>query len=112
MALSETRLEEILSYCRIPPAEELPEGELALVEVLYDAAVQYMAEAGVAESEDSRYRLCVNALVLDLYDNRGSQSTQNLQTFENPTFRRMLNQLKLDAAVHVSNSDTCTAGEA
>lgn len=106
MAISEERLSSLLDYCRLPDADALAPGDAELLEVFYSAAVAYMTEAGVPEPKnDARYDLCVNALVLDMYDNRGSQSTQNLQTYQNPTFRAVLNQLKLDAMVHESDEE-------
>ena len=101
--ISEARLRSLLDYCRLPDADALAPGDADLLGVFYSAAVAYMTEAGVPEPEsDARYDLCINALVLDMYDNRGSQSTQNLQTYQNTTFRAILNQLKLDAAVRDS----------
>lgn len=94
-----------MAYCRL---DDLSEAEETLLESMYDAAVSYMAEAGVAEPADGsdrkgKFDLCVNALVLDAWDNRGTQTAGYSMT-ENPAFRRILNQLKLTEPV--SNSDT------
>lgn len=100
------RQRAILSYCRIDdPAQE----ELALLEELYGAAVSYMANAGVAEpaAGDPRlaqYRLCVNVLVLDGYDNRDAALPGTIVT-DNPVFRRMLVQLQRTEPPR-SDSDT------
>lgn len=98
---------EILAYCRIDdPAPE----ELALLEALYSAAVSRMSNAGVAEPESgsarlAQYNLCVDALVLDAYDNR-SISAAGSSMADNPAFRRMLNQLKHTEPSAVPESDT------
>ena len=65
--------------------------------------------AGVTEPETGSPRLplynaCVNALVLDAWDNRGTQ-TGVKEISDNPAFRRKLNQLKLTEPA-VSESDT------
>ena len=100
------RQRALLSYCRIDdPAQE----ELALLEELYGAAVSYMANAGVSEPDTgserlAQYNACVNALVLDAWDNRGVQTGDKAFT-DNPAFRRRLNQLKLTEPPR-SDSDT------
>lgn len=95
-AAFEERRAALMAYCRI---DVLEEGEEAVLRALYEGAVEYLAGAGVAqqEGESSRrslYDLCVNHMVLDGWDNRGSQ-TADVTLEENPAFRRMLNQLKL-----------------
>lgn len=72
-----------------------------------------MAQAGVAELEEgtprrAQYDLCVNALVLDAWDRRDI-SFVGTSTAENPSFRRLLNQLKLTKP-DVSNLDTSGSG--
>lgn len=95
----------ILSYCRIDdPTQE----DLELLEGMYTDAVSYMANAGVSEPDSgsgrlAQYNTCVNALVLDAWDNRGTQTGDKAFT-DNPAFRRRLNQLKLTEPV--SESDT------
>lgn len=96
MTLSEERLKGLLAYCRI---EDPTEDELATLEGLYGAAMQYMVQAGISEPENgtprrAQYDLCVNSMVLDGYDARGSQA-EGSTLMENPAFRRMLSQLKL-----------------
>ena len=96
----------ILSYCRID--DPTPE-DLALLENFYADAVSYMDGAGVAEPDAgsgrlAQYNTCVNALVLDAWDNRGVQ-TGDKAFADNPAFRRRLNQLKLTEPVR-SDSDT------
>ena len=104
MALTEERRAALMAYCRI---DVLADGEEALLESLYDAAVEYMTEAGVAEpaagtSRRGQYDLCVNFLVFSYYDQRDMLVAENAAA-ENPAFRRTLNQLKL---TEVSNLDT------
>ena len=94
-----------MAYCRI---DALEEGEEALLQGLYEAAVSYMEQAGISEPEEgtarrAQYELCVNYLVLDGYDRRDVTITGTIVS-ENPAFRRMLTQLKLTEPV--SNLDT------
>lgn len=94
-----------MAYCRI---DALEEGEEALLQGLYEAAVSYMEQAGISEPEEgtarrAQYDLCVNYLVLDGYDRRDVTITGTIVS-ENPAFRRMLTQLKLTEPV--SNLDT------
>lgn len=110
MALTEERRAALLAYCRI---DALEEGEKPLLQAMYDAAVGYMEQAGVSEPAEgtarrAQYDLCVNALVLDAYDQRGSQTDKSVG--DNPMLRRMITQLKLTEPP-VSNLDTETAEE-
>ena len=110
MALSEERMASLLAYCRI---DALEEGEELLLQGLYDAAVSYMEQAGIREPWEgthrrAQYDLCVNALVLDTYDQRGSQTDKSVG--DNPMLRRMITQLKLTEP-SVSNLDTEAARE-
>ena len=92
------RQASILSYCRID--DPTPE-DLSLLETMYLDAVSKMSNAGVAEPLPG---LCVNALVLDAWENRGVQCAD--KSFpDNKSFRRRLNQLKLTEPVR-SDSDT------
>ena len=108
MALSGERLERLLIYCRM---DDLMPGEEVLLEGLYDDAVSYMVGAGVAEPKDpgrlAQFDLCVDALVLDAWDSRGTH-IMGQGLVENPAFRRRLNQLKLTEPV--SEPDTGTGG--
>lgn len=95
----------LMAYCRI---DALEEGEEILLHGLYDAAVSYMAQAGISEPKEAtprraQYDLCVNALVLDGYDRRDMTITGTIVA-DNPSFRRMIVQLKLTEPV--SDSDT------
>lgn len=85
----------ITTYCRL---DDLTAEEEALLEAAYEDAVSYMTTAGVSEPTEgarlAQYHQCVNALVLDAWDNRGTQ-TGDRALVENPAFRRRLNQLKL-----------------
>lgn len=102
-AFSERRA-ALLAYCRL---DELTAEDETLLEALYEDAVSYMTQAGVAEPVSgprlAQYNTCVSALVLDAWDHRGSQ-TGDKALVENPAFRRRLNQLKLTEPV-ASESD-------
>ena len=94
--LSDERRKSLLAYCRIDVEED---GESALLQTLYDAAVAYMATAGVSEPEAktdrrAQYDLCVNALVLDAYDRRDKTITGTIVA-SNPVFGGMLVQLQV-----------------
>lgn len=107
MALSEERRQSLLAYCHLTELADDPEVNL-LIPVFYEAAVGYMAEAGVSEPEEStsrraQYDLCVSALVLNDWDHRDTVEESHLE--ENPAFRRRLNQLKL-TELPVSELDT------
>lgn len=106
MAIPEERLPGLLAYCHIsdPDADDL-----LTIEILYDSAVGYLTEAGVSQPEDgttrrAQYDLLVHAMVLDGFDQRGAQSAAGTLT-ENPSFRRVMNQLRLSEPP-VSNLDT------
>lgn len=95
----------LMNYCRI---DELLGGDGDDLQEAYESAVAYMAAAGVREPppDTPRYAMwmrCIKALVLDDWDNRGSQ-TSGQAIADNISFRRRLNQLKLTEPV--SDSDT------
>lgn len=107
--MTKERKAELMAYCRI---DELAPEEEPVFEGMYQAAVNYMDQAGIAEPfpgtpRRAQYDLCVNALVLDTWDRRGTASSggNSYANAENPAFRRMLNQLKLTEPV-VSKLDT------
>lgn len=111
MALSEPGKAGLLAFCRL---DEMSPEEEELLGTLYDAAVGYMAQAGVGEPPEdttrrAQYDLCVNYLVLDSWDRRDA-SFVGAASSENPAFRRLLNQLKLTEP-DVSNLDTSGSGE-
>ncbi len=96
MALTEARRAGLMAYCRI---DELEPYEDILLELLYEAAVGYMTQAGIREPEAgtarrAQYELCVNCLVLDGWDRR-DVTFVGASGSENPAFRRVLNQMKL-----------------
>lgn len=106
MTAFEARRDTLLAYCRID--DPVPE-DLTLLEDMCMEAMGYLHGAGVTEPETGSPRLplynaCVNALVLDAWDNRGTQ-TGVKEISDNPAFRRKLNQLKLTEPP-VSESDT------
>lgn len=107
MAAFSDRQASILSYCRID--DPTPE-DLSLLEGFHADAVSYMLDAGVAEPEAGsarlpQYNTCILAMVLDAWENRGTQ-TADKAFADNPAFRRRLNQLKRTEPVTVSESDT------
>lgn len=107
MAAFSDRQASILSYCRID--DPTPE-DLSLLEGFHADAVSYMRNAGVAEPEAGsarlpQYNTCILAMVLDAWENRGTQ-TADKAFADNPAFRRRLNQLKRTEPVTVSESDT------
>lgn len=98
----------ILAYCRI---DELSDDEKPLFEGIYQAAVSYMEQAGISGPDEGTprrglYDLCVNALVLDSWDRRGTavQDRGSFTTVENRSFRQMINQLKLTEPVSKLNT--------
>lgn len=96
-ALTDTRLDALLAYCKLEELKDDPEVQ-TLISAFYEAAVGYMEGAGVKEppsdtSRRAQYDLCVNAMVLDSWDNRDMKEPGS-QVAENVAFRRMLNQLK------------------
>ena len=100
MELTAKRKSALLAYCRI---DELSGDDAELLESMYFDAVDYLAGAGVSAPEKgsgraAKYDQCVNALVLDAWDHRGTQ-TAGQALVENPAFRRRLNQLKLTEPV-------------
>lgn len=100
MALSEARRASLLAYCRV---EDPTEEELLTLEGLYDAAVGYLAQAGVAEPEAgtlrrAQYDLAVNSMVLRDFDLRDATITGTIVN-DNPAFRRLITQLKLTEPV-------------
>lgn len=89
----------LLAYCRI---DELTPAEEAVFAGMVQAAESYMEQAGITGPEDgtprrAQYDLCVNALVLDSWDRRGTMDTGKgtYQVTDNASFRRTINQLKL-----------------
>lgn len=111
MALTEERKAALLAYCKLAELAEDPEVQL-LIPAFYAAAVSYLEGAGVSEpasgtSRAAQYDLCVNAMVLDAWDNRDTKEATT-QAAENPAFRRMITQLKL---TEPSVSDLDTSGE-
>lgn len=106
MAFDETIKSRLMTYCRI---DTLEAGEDLLLQTFYDAAVNYMEQAGISApvaetSRRAQYDLCVNAMVLDAWDHR-DMTEYSGQVTENPAFRQRLNQLKFSES-KVSDSDT------
>ena len=70
MALTDERLDRLLRYCEVDPADE---HRVTKIRDLYPGAVAYLEGAGISEPEEGSlrresYDLCVNALVLDSLD--------------------------------------------
>lgn len=117
MELTGGRRAALLAYCRLE-MEELTAEDEVLLETMYWAAAGYLSGAGVSAPpagtlRAAQYDLCVNALVLDAWDRRGTTSDERgrYTVTENRSFRNTLNQLKLteplpDSGKDVSNLDT------
>ena len=95
------------AYCHL---DDLSEDDEKLLERFYYEAVGYMRGAGgdtpdaAADPERAAmYDTCVDALVLDAWDNRRPSVTGQL--FENPVWNTKKNQLKMTEPP-VSESDT------
>lgn len=102
----EARKAELMAYCHL---DDLGSGDLVLLEKIYRGAVARMAQAGVKRpaagtDREAMYDLLVDAIVLDNWDNRGTQTTVSLP--ENRSFRLSLNQMKRTEPV--SKMDTGT----
>ena len=96
--MSEERLASLLAYCKLTELADDPEVQ-ALIPALYQAAVGYLENAGVAQPpmgtvRAAQYDLCVNYLVLDAWERREVTITGTIVA-DNPAFRRLINQLKL-----------------
>lgn len=103
--MDDARRAGLLAYCRI---DELAPGEDVILEGMYLDAVAYLTQAGVEEPaagtpRAAQYDLLVNAMVLDSWDNRGSQSA-GVNLTENPAFRRRLTQMKLTGPVSIPDT--------
>ena len=93
--MTEARMASLLAYCKLTELADDPEVQ-ALIPVLYDAAVGYLADAGVSQPplgtpRAAQYDLAVNYMVADGWDRRdmtGGAERDNL------VFRRLINQLK------------------
>ena len=100
MPPNDARMRSLLAYCRIEEPE--PE-ERSTLDMLYDSAVGYLAEAGILEPDAvsprrAQYDMCINYLVLDGFDRR-ELTFAGGQIAENPAFRRLINQLKLTEGI-------------
>lgn len=108
MDLTAERKALLLAYCQLDE-EDLSAADHALLEREFHAAVGYLADAGVpvpaSPARLARYDALVDAMVLDRWDNRGSQ-TAGYTLSENPAFRRTLNQLKQTRPVSISGTGT------
>lgn len=98
MGLGKKRRDALLAYCHLTELADEPEVK-TLIPVLYQAAVEYMTNAGVSQPEDGTgraalYDLCVNYLVLDGWERRETSVVATVVS-DNPAFRRYINQLKL-----------------
>ena len=98
MGLTEDRLAALLAYCKLTELADDPEVQ-TLIPVLYEAAVGYMANAGVDVPESgtaraAQYDLAVNYLVLDAWERREASMVATVVA-DNPAFRRLVTQLKL-----------------
>lgn len=90
------RLARLAAYCRL---DDLTESEKAVLGDMLNSAEAYLEQAGVAvpklgTARRGQYDTVVNALVLSMWEQRGSQG-EDVDLTENPVFRRQLTQLKL-----------------
>lgn len=93
--MGDERKELLMAYCHL---DDLSPAEEKLLERFYLQAVSYLRGAGIAQPTDdperaAMYDTCVDALVLDAWDNR--RTTVNAALLDNPEFQWMKNQLKL-----------------
>ncbi len=100
------RLASLIRYVR--PAEPEDEDTVATLTELYNAAVGYLAGAGVVRgtANAARFDLCANAMVLHWHELRGMALVGTTINQIPEGARIMLNQLKFDAIAPVSNLDT------
>ena len=85
----------LLAYCKLTELADDPEVQ-ALIPVLYDAAVGYLANAGLSQPpldtpRAAQYDLAVNYMVADGWDRRDMAGGVE---HDNLVFRRLINQLK------------------
>lgn len=98
----------LLSYCRI---DDPSEDDLSQLADFYADAVGTMETAGVREptadeTRRAQYLTCIKALVLDSWDNRGTQQAGTALS-DNRSFRRRVNQLKgSEPPLEASDDDT------
>lgn len=96
--LTDERRALLMAYCNLTEEDMLGPGDDLLLDRFYKMAVAYLLGAGVTEpTEDEErkaaYDTLVDAIVADAWDYRSSQTAgKTLQ--ENPSFRKLLNQLK------------------
>lgn len=98
MELTQERLASLLAYCKLTELADDPEVQ-ALIPALYQAAVGYLAGAGVSPPPPdtpraAQYDLAVNYMVADGWDNREAAAA-GAAASDNLAFRRLVNQLKL-----------------
>jgi len=110
MALDAKLQAGLMAYCKID--EPIEPADADFLEECYYAAVDYMNGAGVRPPAEgtprhAKYMLCIKPLVLDMWDNRGTQIAGTSMT-DNVTFQRIKNQLKHTEPV--SDSDTGSGG--
>ena len=110
MALDDKLQAGLMAYCRID--DPIDPADAEFLEECYHAAVDYMADAGVCLPAEgtprhAKYMLCIKPLVLDMWDNRGTQIAGTAMV-DNVTFQRIKNQLKHTEPV--SGSDTGSDG--
>lgn len=93
--MTEERMASLLAYCKLTELADDPEVQV-LIPVLYEAAVGYLANAGVSQPpldtpRAAQYDLAVNYMVADGWDRR--DMTGGVE-HDNPAFLRLINQLK------------------
>lgn len=84
----------LMAYCRL---DEIEGADVLLLQRTYDAAVARLEQSGIRQPVEGTPRAAlfdslVDAIVLDNWDNRGTQTEVTLP--ENRSFRLILNQMK------------------
>lgn len=92
--LTPERKAVLMAYCKL---DDLSDADAKLLARFYAGAVEQLAKAGVSQPAEgtgraAQYDGLVDAIVLDNWDNRGTQTEITMP--ENRAFRLSLNQMK------------------
>lgn len=92
---------EALLYCKLDEDLEMS-NDSRTFDTCFQSAINYLDGAGIpfpapetSSDRVAQYQMCLNVLTLDAWDRRAATISGSVS--ENPSFRRMLNQLKLTA---------------
>lgn len=107
--MAELTLAEVKAYCKVTDTEDD-----TLIEALWNAAVDYLDEAGVPSelADTPRYNLAVEALTLHWYDLRGGAVT-GVQVTEiplglGPIIKQLQNYVPPEAEEDPTTEETTT----